>query len=35
MPIEFIVPSLRVTAMTNLMEEDATKKFLQELMDLE
>ena len=35
MPVQFIVPSLRVVAMTKLMEENAAQKHLQELMELE
>ena len=34
-PMEFIVPSLTVDAMTNLMEEEASQKHLQYLMELE
>lgn len=33
--MEFIVPSVRVASMTNLMEEDVAQKHLQELMEIE
>jgi hypothetical protein len=35
MPMEFIVPSLIVIAMTNLTEENEVRKILEDLMELE